>query len=211
MKKVLMLVCSCFIFGCSSTFVAKVHNTPKRMSGKPVNVTSMGNRLSVYATSGQEVPYYHGVFVNPACHRVPLFNDLDEVYFVLYHYFPKENTEDKLLPIKKFELTLDGKETIQLSFLSSYYKYKIGNYDKLNLTSSWFNELEERIIGKLDTQESAIAKISLSDYEKIINAQSITAKITNNERIFFFSEKDIEDDFIPNLRYFYQRHIKPYE
>ena len=58
-----------------------------------------------------------------------------------------------------------------------------------------------------DVNESGLAYISKANYMKIVNAKTISCKITGSYQSMIYKHSDISDDFIKNLKTFATTHL----
>jgi hypothetical protein len=146
------------------------------------------NRLSKKSSKGGTHIDNKGVYLNPFIYRSSKNNQVVALGFYINHF--NFEPDDGFRPISKVIFLTDKNDRVELN-----PKYKDSDFD----VSSW-NPISKEY--NTSYSESYTAYISLNDFIKICNANSIEVKIEGGYRSQTYSKKEIEGSFLNNLKSF---------
>lgn len=186
-----IILCGIFILliGCVAPKFNIVSTTDKFSDPTaPLGYIGENNRLSNKSSKGGTHIDDKGVYLDPFVYKSAQNNQILALGFYINHF--NFEPEDGFRPILKIIFLTDKNDRVELN-----PKHKDFDFD----VSSW-NPISKEF--NTSYTESYTAYISLRDFMKIVNADSIEAKIVGGHRSQTYPKNKIEALFLNNLRQF---------
>jgi len=163
-------------------------------TNQPFGTVGQNNRLSSKSSKGGTHIDNKGVYIDPFIFKNRQTKKIVSVGFYINHF--NFEISDGFNPIEEIVFITDKDDRVVLEVKSKDFDYDLGSWNTITKTYS------------TSFSESGIAFSSLEDFNKLINANWIEAKIIGRERTQTYDKDDISDDFLINLKRFYNVAIK---
>lgn len=207
MKKVTIALFVVMLAGCGSTqggFFGPgdftINKTDSRFSETDSNIyTSSNNRISSKSIAGGTHIDDKGVFLNPAAvkNEEGVLKGLYMQFINLTGYDTSYGSPNRLGVIQSVSFVTDEQRAIVR---------KVSDSDSEWLSNIYYNSVSKS--ASSDIVESGRITLSLSDYKKIMSAESLAVKITGDKRSVVYEQEDISPSFKQNLKTFFEAHLK---
>lgn len=181
--------------GCGApSFVIKSLDDKFSDPNQPFGTIGQNNRLSTKSSKGGRHIDNKGVYIDPFIFKDRQTRETVSIGFYINHF--NFEISDGFNPIQEIIFITDKGERVSLEVKSRDFDYDIGSWNTITKTYN------------TTFSESATATTTLEDFNKLLNANWIEAKIIGRERTQTYDKEDISDDFINNLKQFYSASTK---
>jgi len=158
---------------------------------------SENNRISTKSVGGGLHIDLKGVYINPFVEKNGGIKDLGLIIINKTDYDTSYGDGNQLGIIKSVVFRLPGGDLIRL---------EVKGHENINTSPVRYNPAGR--YASYNKSEIGTMSISLGEFKKLAYAEHITCKVTGSKRSVVFEEDEIEDKFLPNLRYFYESYLK---
>ena len=161
---------------------------------QPFGTIGQNNRLSTKSSKGGTHIDNKGVYIDPFIFRDRQTNEIVSLGFYINHF--NFEISDGFNPIQEIILITDNGGRVSLELKSSDFDFDIGNWNTItkNYNTTY--------------SESGTARITLEDFRKLVDANWVEAKIIGKERTQTYDKDDISQEFLANLKNFYNSATK---
>lgn len=184
-----------FFIGCGApSFVVKSLDDKFSDPKQPFGTIGQNNRLSTKSSKGGMHIDNKGVYIDPFIFKDRQTNKIVSVGFYINHF--NFEISDGFNPIEEIIFITDKNDRVSLEVKSRDFDYDIGSWNTITKTYN------------TTFSESGTATTTIEDFEKLINANWVEAKIVGRERTQTYDKDDISSDFLKNLKQFYSASSK---
>lgn len=199
MKKIIniFLVVSVIIalYGCGApSFIIKSLDDKFADPNQPFGTIGQNNRLSTKSSRGGIHIDNKGVYIDPYIFKDRQTNEIVSLGFYINHF--SFEISDGFNPIEEIIFITDKDDRVSLEVKSRDFDYDIGSWNTITKTYN------------TTFSESGTATTTQKNFKKLINANWVEAKIIGRERTQTYDKDDISNDFLNNLKNFYNAATK---
>ena len=196
-NSIVILLASLILIGCGpAKFQIRTSQDKFSDPNAPEVTSGTFNRLSSESSRGGVHIDEKGVYIDPFIAFDKVKKQLGFIGFFVNHI--NHDIESGFRPIKEIIIITDMGERVSLKIEDTDSDYKISGW---NTVSKQFNT---------SFSEGGTAYTTVSDFKKLVRANSIEVKIQGGKLTKTYEKTSISETFLPNLRLFYEE-VKKYE
>jgi len=212
-KMILLIAIGLMLAGCLATRFAVVRTNIQDDGGARVLYMAENNRISNLDVEGGQSLGGKGIYLNPFVERDQGTGEISNLGFNIINQSmnlitenPEYESQGMLGDIKSVRFVLqDGRDVVMTMAKRSIAS--VQRFNSMGLYSGHQYGLNHPVDSGIPAKIT-MALISLRDYFLLASASAVSCDIVGTKGTLSYLAQDIESDFLPNLKQFYEVYVR---
>jgi len=213
-KLILFVAIGVMLGGCLGTGFSVIRTHVQDDEGERVLYIAENNRVSSMDVEGGQLLGGKGIYLNPFVERNRGTGEISNLGFNIINQSmnlitgrnPEYESQSKLGDIKSVRFVLnDGRGVVMTMAKRSIAS--VQRFNNAGLYSGYKRPLNHPVDSPMPAKIT-MALISLRDFFLLANVSGVSCDIVGTKGTLSYLPQDIESDFLPNLKQFYEAYVR---